>query len=131
MIAVDTNVLVRLLTRDDDDQARRAQALFDASSPTDGALFVLDIVLAEVCWTLERSYNRSRNDIARTIRALLDNSTLRLESAAAVEAALMLFEAGNSGFPDCLIVTKARQAGCISTVTFDRRMGGLPGIKML
>lgn len=131
MIAVDTNVLVRLLTRDDDDQAQRAQALFDASSDTDGALFVLDMVLAEVCWTLERSYNRSRGDIARAVRALLDNSTLRLESAAAVDAALMLFEAGSSGFPDCLIVTKARQAGCMNTVTFDRRMDGLPGVKIL
>ncbi|SBT05913.1 PilT protein domain protein [Candidatus Accumulibacter aalborgensis] len=53
MIAVDTNVLVRLLTRDDDDQAQRAQGLFDAASDTDGAIFISDVVLAELCWSLD------------------------------------------------------------------------------
>ena len=131
MIAVDTNVLVRLLTRDDDDQAKRAQALFDAASYTDGAIFIPDIVLAELCWSLERSYNLKRGDIARVVRALLDNSTVRFESAAAVRSALGLFETGRTGFPDCLIVTKAQQAGCEETMTFDRRMNGLPGVSIL
>ncbi|EQD27547.1 PilT protein domain protein, partial [mine drainage metagenome] len=56
MIALDSNVLVRLVTRDDEAQALRAKAIFDAHNGEDGALFVSDIVLVEVCWVLERSY---------------------------------------------------------------------------
>ena len=56
MIALDTNVLVRLLTRDDEAQARRAKAAFDAQAGEHGGLFIADVVLAELCWTLARAY---------------------------------------------------------------------------
>ncbi len=131
MIALDTNVLVRLVTRDDEAQALRAKALFDQHSQEDGALFVSDIVLVELCWTLESSYRLARKDIATTLRALLDNATVQLESNAAVSAALTHFETGSTGFPDCLIVAKANAHGCEHTVTFDRRMRQLAGVKLL
>jgi predicted nucleic-acid-binding protein len=131
MIALDTNVLVRLVTRDDEAQAQRAKALFDEHSQEDGALFVSDIVLVELCWTLERSYRLTRNEISMTLRALLDNATVQWESSAAVCAALSHFASGSTGFPDCLIVAKASAQGCEQTVTFDRRMSQLPGVKLL
>jgi predicted nucleic-acid-binding protein len=131
VIALDTNVLVRLVTRDDEAQAQRARALFEQYAFDDGALFVSDVVLAELCWTLERSYKLDRADISRTVRALLHNATVRLESPAAVSQALAHFEAGGTGFPDCLIVAKANCAGCDHTATVDRRMSELPGVKLL
>ncbi|MEW5887811.1 MAG: type II toxin-antitoxin system VapC family toxin [Pseudomonadota bacterium] len=131
MIALDTNVLVRLLTRDDEAQARRAREAFDACSDKPGALFVADVVLAELCWTLSRSYGLARADIARSVRALLDNATLALESPAAVRAALERFEEDAADFPDCLIVAKAVAAGCKRVLSFDRRMAGLPGVEIL
>ena len=131
MIALDTNVLVRLVTRDDEAQAARAKALFDARGSEEGALFVSDIVLAEVCWVLERSYRLSQQAIATVIRALLDNSTVRLESPPAVRDALDYFTRGSIGFPDCLIVAKAQHQGCRHTLTFDRRMASLPEVGIL
>ena len=131
MIALDTNVLVRLVTRDDEAQALRAKAMFDANGSKDGELFVADIVLVELCWTLERSYRLDRSDIANTVRALLGNATVKLESPVAVRDALSSFESCNIGFPDCLIVAKAHHAGCIHTLTFDRRMTALPGVELL
>lgn len=131
MIALDTNVLVRLVTGDDEAQSLRAKAVFDAHDNTDGALFVADIVLVELCWTLERGYRLDRSDIAATVRALLDNATVKLESPEATRAALSSFENGSSGFPDCLIVAKALRAGCSHTLTFDRRMAALPGVELL
>lgn len=131
MIALDTNVLVRLVTRDDDAQAQRAKAVFDTHADEDGELFVADIVLVELCWTLARSYELARADIARTVQALLDNASIALESPAAVKNALACFEAGSADFPDCLIVAKAAQAGCSHTLSFDRRMELLPGVQLL
>ena len=131
MIALDTNVLVRLVTRDNEAQAQRARAVFDAQGEEHGGLFVSDIVLAELCWTLSRSYELERADIARTVRALLDNSSIALESSPAVRDALVSFETTAADFPDCLIVAKASHAGCRHTLTFDQRMKPLPGVQIL
>lgn len=129
MIALDTNVLVRLVTRDNEKQALRAKAVFDAAEH--GGLFVSDIVLVELCWTLSRSYELERADISRTVRALLDNSCIAFESAVVVRNALSSFETTAADFPDCLIAAKARNAGCNQTFTFDQRMKSLPGVKLL
>lgn len=130
MIALDTNVLVRLVTRDNEAQAQRAKAVFDAQEGH-GGLFVSDIVLVELCWTLSRSYELERTDIARTVRALLDNSCIAFESQLAVHNALNSFETTAADFPDCLIVAKAGHAGCSHTLTFDQRMKLLPDVRLL
>jgi len=131
MIALDTNILVRLVTRDNEAQAQRVKAVFDAHGEEHGAFFVSDIVLAELCWTLSRSYDLVRDDIARTIRALLDNSSIAFESPLAVRNALISFETKAADFPDCLIVAKANHAGCSHTLTLDQRMKSLPGVQLL
>jgi predicted nucleic-acid-binding protein len=131
VIALDTNVLVRLVTRDDEAQARRAKAVFDTHADENGGLFVSDIVLVKLCWTLARSYELSQADIARTVHALLDNASIALESPAAVKVALVHFEAGSTDFPDCLIVAKAGQVGCSHTLSFDKRMRALPDVQLL
>jgi len=125
MIALDTNVLVRLVTRDNEAQAQRAKAVFDAQEEH-GSLFVSDIVLIELCWTLSRSYQ-----LTRALRALLGNSSIALESPRAVRDALNNFETLTVDFSDCLIVAKARDAGCSHTITFDRRMKLLPEVELL
>ena len=131
MIALDTNVLVRLVTRDNEAQAQRAKAVFDAQGEEHGGLFVSDIVLAELCWTLSRSYELERADIARTVRALLDNSSIAFESPLAVSNALASFETTAADFPDCLIVAKASHVGCSYTLSFDQRMKSLPDVQLL
>ena len=131
MIALDTNVLVRLVTRDNEAQAQRAKAIFDVHREEHGGLFISDIVLAELCWTLSHSYELERADIARTVRALLDNNSTAFESPLAVRNALNSFETTAAGFPDCLIVAKASVAGCSHTLTFDQRMKSLPNVQLL
>jgi predicted nucleic-acid-binding protein len=131
MIALDTNVLVRLFVRDDEAQADRAKDLVDAFGLQNGSLFISDVVLAELCWTLARAYERNRSDIVRVIRALLGNATIRLESPEAVRSALAVYERGPADFADCLIVAKAKSAGCVEIVTFDRRMQTLPSVRLL
>jgi len=131
MIALDTNVLVRLITRDDETQALRAKTLVEECAEQDGVLFVSNMVLVELCWTLTRTYGFGRTDIAKVVRALSDNITFAVEAPDAVRAALNTYENGSADFPDCLIVAKATDAGCEAIVTFDRRMQSLPGVRLL
>lgn len=128
MIAVDTNVLVRLFVNDDVAQAAKARALFDAHADKDDSLWIADIVLAELVWALDRSYGRPRNDIVAVLRALAGNATVQLESAAAMAQATTLYERGPADFVDCLLAIKAQLSGCESLRSFDRKMKGLPGV---
>ncbi len=131
MIAVDTNVLVRLLVNDDAAQATKAKRLFDAMAGEDGSIWITDTVLVEVAWTLARAYGRSRENLVSALRALAGHATVALESAAAVRAAIETFEAGPADFAHCLLAEKARLAGCTQLVTFDKGMRALPGVKLL
>ncbi|MDZ7857062.1 type II toxin-antitoxin system VapC family toxin [Sphaerotilus sp.] len=131
MIAVDTNVVVRLLVSDDPIQSQRAQQLFDDHAPHDGSLWLSDVVVVEVAWTLARAYDRSRSDIAKALNALTHHATVALESPAEIRAALALYAQGPADFADCLLAVKAERHGCEQVVTFDRKMRRLPGVSVL
>lgn len=131
MIAVDTNVLVRLLVNDDPAQAAKARRLFDDQAVDDGAVWIADSVMVELVWTLARAYRRERDDLVLALRALAAHATVVLESPAAVSQAIDAFERGPADFADCLLAAKAQAAGCTAVYTFDRGMKGLPGVKLL
>ncbi len=131
MIAVDTNLLLRLLVNDDAAQAIKARRLFDDMAGEDGSIWVSDMVLVEIVWTLARAYQRPRLELVAVLRALTCHATIALESTAAVRAAIATFESGPADFADCLLAEKARLRGCDRLVTFDKGMRGLPGVKLL
>lgn len=126
MRAVDTNVLVRLLVRDDAAQARMADA-FVAS----GA-WVSHIVLVETVWVLSAVYERTPGEIANAIELLLVHEELVLQDAEVVAAALAGFRLrGAPGFSDCLVLEIARKAGHTPLGTFDRKLAKLDGTTTL
>lgn len=132
MIALDTNVLVRLLLKDDAAQAERVRKLFDANASHDAALFVSDVVLVELAWVLRSRYGIEAPAIAGTLRALLANATIAWQSPSAVALALRLFdEQSGVDFADCLVVALAETHGCEATATFDRGMQTLPGVRLM
>ena len=131
MIAIDTNVLVRLLVNDDQQQGAKAKQLFDANADQDGSIWLGDTVLVELVWVLTRSYGRSRQAVLTALRALANNASVTLESGHTIHAALDSFAAGSADFADCLLAENSRQAGCDSLYTFDRAMRGMVGVKLL
>lgn len=131
MIAVDTNVLLRLFVADDAAQAAKAKALFDAGADAGDSLWVADVVLAELVWALDRSHRRPRADIVTALRALARNATVRLEAAPSLAEATALYERGPADFVDCLLAVKAHAAGCGALRSFDRKLRALPGVEML
>ena len=122
MRAVDTNVLVRLITRDDPDQLAAAEA-FAAK----GA-WVSHLALAEATWVLAAVYDLGAPEIATAIEMLLNHKDLALQESEVVSAALEHFRKRPAlGFSDCLLLEAARKAGNLPLGTFDRDLGKLPG----
>ena len=126
MRAVDTNVLVRLLARDD---ARQAKAADEFVAP--GAWISL-LVLAETLWVLESVYERTPTQMAAALEMLLAHENLVLQDADTVAAALAHFRLRPAlGFSDCLVLEIARKAGHTPIGTFDRALGRLAGTHKL
>ena len=131
MIGIDTNVLLRLLVRDDEAQVRAAERYIATHCSPDSPGFVSLVVLVETAWALKRLYFYDRSQIATAIRALLNVVELEIESAAEVRSAVADFATSAAGLVDCLVARTNIAAGCDHTVTFDRRAAKLPGFEML
>lgn len=126
MRAVDTNVLVRLLTRDDVKQVATADRFIE-----NGAWVSL-LALAEAIWVLVAVYERSASEIAAAVEMLLNHKQLILQEPDMVAAALDTFRARSAlGFTDCLLLELARKAAHLPLGTFDRELGKLDGAEKL
>lgn len=126
MRAVDTNVLVRLITRDDARRAASADAFI-----ANGAWVSL-LALTEAIWVLAAVYKRNAKGLATAIEMLLHHEHLVLQDSDAVAAALDLFRSRPSlGFSDCLMLQVAQKTGHLPLGTFDRRLGKVEGVEKL
>jgi predicted nucleic-acid-binding protein len=131
MIALDTNVLVRLLTNDDAAQAAAAQRLLEARASAEAPAFVDRIALVELVWVLQRRYGYGRDAIVGALMALLRAPSLRLESPERVVDAARIYRDSGADFADAMLVLGARAAGCDTLATFDRRAARLDGAKLV
>ena len=126
MHAVDTNVLVRLLVRDDVRQVTAAERFVAKSA------WVSHIVLAETLWVLDAIYHRSPVQIANAVERMLNHQQLTVQDADVVAKALKHFRGRPSlGFSDCLVLGVARKAGHLPLGTFDRNLAKLDGAQRL
>ena len=123
MRAVDTNILLRLLVRDDAAQVKAAENFIEKGA------WVSQLVLAETLWVLDAVYERSKSQLAKALDLLLNHETLTLQDADVVAAALAHFRKRPTlGFSDCLILEIARKAGHLPLGTFDKSLGKLSEI---
>jgi predicted nucleic-acid-binding protein len=126
MRAVDTNLLVRLVARDEADQVDAAESFVSKGA------WVSHLVLAETIWVLESVYDRSPAQIANAIDRLLSHKDLTLQEADVVAQALEHFRSRPSlGFSDCLVLEIARKSGHLPLGTFDRNLARLDGAQRL
>jgi predicted nucleic-acid-binding protein len=126
MRAVDTNVLVRILTRDNAEQATVADAFIARGA------WVSQIVLVEAAWVLRSGYRLGHAEVAKTIEMLLKHESLTLQDPDVVSAALVHYQRRPSlGFSDCLILEIAKKAGHLPLGTFDRDLSKFDGAERL
>lgn len=114
MRAIDTNVIIRLLTADDPVQAAAARQIIE-----EGDVFVGVTVLLEAEWVLRAGYGYGEREIAAALRGLAGLAQVTIEDTAAVALALEWMTKGMD-FADALHL--ARSEHCSAFVTFDRRL---------
>jgi predicted nucleic-acid-binding protein len=126
MRAVDTNVLVRLVTRDDAKQTAAAERFIE------GGAWVSHLVLMEATWVLATVYDVASSEMAVAVDMLLNHKDLTVHDADVVALALQQFQAKPAlGFSDCLVLEVARKAGHLPLGTFDRNLGKLEGAERI
>ena len=124
MRAADTNIVVRVLARDQPRQVRQAEAFVA------GGAWISHFVLAEAIWVLMTTYRLPSSDVADTIEKLLNHREFVLEDPPTVAAALAQFRSRPAlGFSDCLVLEIARKAGHLPLGTFDRELSKIGGAR--
>jgi len=126
MRAVDTNVLVRLLARDDPRQVAAAEAFVALGA------WVPQVVLVEAVWVLTSVYKLKPPALVTAVAMLLSHRHLALQEADVVAAALGQFRKRPAlSFSDCLVLETARKAGHLPHGTFDGDLSKLEGAQRL
>lgn len=131
MIGIDTNVLVRLLTQDDQAQADAVQRRLAPLDAVAESVLINDIVVVETLWVLRRLYGYDRRTLVEVLGHLLSALTFRFESREVVSQAARHFADSTADFSDCLIAAKNASLGCEVTATFDHAMAKLPSVELL
>ncbi len=121
MIGLDTNVLIRHIVQDHEEQSRTASRLIESRCSADEPGSVSLVVLCELVWVLDRGYGYDRSTIVRVLRGLLSAEDMRVERSELAWTALNLYEEGKADFADYVIGLSHQEQGAARTCTFDRR----------
>ncbi len=118
MTGLDTNILVRYLARDDEDQLR---LVLDLLLKKNATFFVSDLVVVETSWVMLDLYDWTAQEVADAWLLLLTTHNLEFEDEPRLRRALRAVKSG-ADLPDELILDRCRQAGCRRIASFDKSM---------
>ncbi len=120
MYALDTTLLVPLLTNDEPRQAAKVEAWLGEHASAKRPAYVDHVVLCELAWVLERSYGYARAHVHLAFSTLLQHNQLKLESPELVRQALLLYADGPADFSDYLLAARTQAAGYAPVLTMER-----------
>ena len=121
MKALDTNVLVRFLVKDDEQQAKAVYMRFKEAETNKEVLFVPVLVVLETIWVLESVYTITRQEILDCIDDLLLMPILEFETQSMIRSFVTSARETKIDLSDLLIAHSARFSGCECVITFDKR----------
>ena len=121
MIGLDTNILIRYVVQDDEEQVLAATRLIESQCSEQSTGFISVVVLIELAWVLSAAYEYSKSVVAAVVAQILRTTEFTVEDGDIVWQALREFETGNADFADCLIAHRNHSSGCTTTYTFDRK----------
>jgi predicted nucleic-acid-binding protein len=127
MLGIDTNILVRYLTKDDRPQYEKARRLLDREAGKGEPVLISLLVLLETECVLRSRYALAKSEIVAALSALLDSADLAFEDEPSVERAFYSWKDSAADFADCLIEARNLQLGCQATATFDVKALKLAG----
>ncbi len=127
MLAIDTNILIRFILRDDPNQAQQADDVFQKAIESGDEIFVSDVTLCELAWVLKRTFKFRRDQILKVLRSIYETDIIRFASDDKIADSLDLYEKGRADFADYLIIQHCKAAGAPNLISFDKAALGEPG----
>lgn len=121
MKGVDTNILIRFLIGDDEQQTKKAYRIFKKIESEKKELFVPLLVILELIWVLESAYEISRDEILDSISDFLLMPILKFEHQSALQQFILSAQGSRYDLSDLLIAHSARINGCETVITFDKK----------
>jgi predicted nucleic-acid-binding protein len=131
MPALDTNILVRYIVRDDSNQLEAAQRLIQRCVIEQLTMFVPVTVTLELEWVLRSAFGFTKDETVGALSDLYSAAELSFESERALEVALELYRTNSVDFSDCVHIALAVQAGEQPLWTFDKAAAKVSGAKIL
>lgn len=131
MKGLDTNVILRFLVRDDEQQWQIADDYINNALQANEPCLINNIVLCEVVWVLRTSYKLNREKLIESLENILKANIFVFENREAIEWAIEQMKSGNADFSDYLITRINQLGGCKETASFDAKLGQLEGVKLL
>ena len=121
MKGVDTNILIRFLIGDNEQQAKKVYKLFKKAESEKNELFVPLLVVLELIWVLESVYEIPRDEILETLSDLLLMSILKFEHQSTLQQFTLSAQGNKYDLSDLLIAHSAKTNGCEIVITFDKK----------
>ncbi|MEJ2544225.1 MAG: type II toxin-antitoxin system VapC family toxin [Calditrichaceae bacterium] len=131
MIGIDTNILIRYITQDDEIQSELATKFIEKNCTVTKPGYVNQIVICEIIWILRRAYVYDKKLVIQVVEKLLRSSEIVVENSPNIWKALNEYENGNADFSDYLIALSNNNSGCDFTITFDKKASGNKLFKIL
>jgi len=120
MIGLDTNIVIRYLTQDDEIQSKIVKNFIETElSEQQG--FITTVSLIEMVWILESCYKQPKSAIVRILESLLATTQFAIESSEIIHVAVKRFSKGNADFNDAVMAVTAEKVGCTKVVSFDKK----------
>ena len=126
---LDTNIFLRHLTGDPQDQAQRATAYFERIERGEIKVITSDIVIFEVVFTLGRFYKKSKQEIKEALLPLLSLSNIHLEGKRKLSKVFELYTALNLPFADAYFVVYMERKKITEIISFDHEFDRVEGIQ--
>ncbi|MBL7180875.1 MAG: type II toxin-antitoxin system VapC family toxin [Desulfobacterales bacterium] len=121
MKALDTNVLIRFLTKDDEQQAKTIYRMFKQAESGKKEFWVSLLVVLETLWVLESVYEIPRQEVLDSVNELLLMPILKFEAKSAIQDFVSAGRESDLDLSDILIAHSAKFSGCERVLTFDKR----------
>lgn len=131
MKALDTNVLVRFLVRDDEQQAMAVYRKFKEAETNKEVFFIPALVVLEIVWVLESVYEVAKQEVLNSIDELLLMPILEFEIQSAIRSFVTSARETKIDLSDLLIAHAAKFSGCECVLTFDKRASSFSLFELL
>jgi len=118
---VDTNILIRLIVKDDDLKRKACEKLLERAKQKEVILYILPIAILEVVWVLEKYYKLEKKVIREVVEAILNTPEFKCEMEEVFKKAIETYEEKNIKFADAVMGYWGLEKGLSTVFTYDEK----------